>query len=102
MQSPRAPRPAPQTGRTRARIRNGLLGVIAVLYVVSVPWYRSADEPLRIVLGLPDWVAVAVLCYVAVAVLNSIAWWLTDIDDAAAPPDSMPHARRDAEGRAEA
>ncbi len=33
-------------------------------------------------LGLPDWVAVAVLCYVAAAVLNAAAWLLTDVPDA--------------------
>lgn len=102
MQTPRAPRAAPRGARARARIRSVLLGAIAILYLVSVPWYRSADEPLRIVLGLPDWVAVAVLCYGAVAVLNSLAWWLTEIDDDAPAPDSMPHGRRDDEGRAEA
>jgi hypothetical protein len=32
-------------------------------------------------LGLPDWVAVALLCYAAVAVLNSLAWLLTDVPD---------------------
>jgi len=48
--------------------------------VVSIPWYRAAGEPGRW-LGLPDWVAVALVCYVAVAVLNSVAWLLTDIPD---------------------
>lgn len=88
--------------RARSRIRWILLAIIAVLYVVSVPWYRSADAPTRIVLGLPDWVTVAVLCYVAVAVLNSIAWWLTEIDDRAPAPSSMPRgpgAGSEVEGR---
>jgi hypothetical protein len=52
--------------------------VIALLYVASVPWYRDPDAPLRIVLGLPDWVAVAIGCYAAAACLNAAAWWLRD------------------------
>ena len=31
--------------------------VIGLLYVISVPWYRETGAPLRIWLGLPDWVA---------------------------------------------
>jgi hypothetical protein len=48
---------------------------------VSIPWYRSGGEKADLWLGLPDWVAVALLCYAAVAVLNSIAWLLTEIPD---------------------
>jgi hypothetical protein len=54
---------------------------IALLYVVSVPWYRDVDEPLRLWLGLPDWVAVALLCYVGVAILNGIAWSIAEVPD---------------------
>lgn len=54
---------------------------IALLYVVSVPWYRDVEEPLRLWLGLPDWVAVALLCYVGVAILNGIAWSVVDVPD---------------------
>ena len=52
-----------------------------MLYVISVPWYRDAGEPLRIWLGLPDWVAVALVCYVAVAILNAVAWLVTEVSD---------------------
>jgi hypothetical protein len=77
--------------RSRPRVRLLLLSAIALLYVFSVPWYRAPDAPLRIWLGLPDWVAVALLCYVAAAVLNALAWWLTDIrDDAMAPSGTKP------------
>ena len=47
--------------RKGSRLRAGLLGMIAVLYLLSVPWYRADDQPLRLLFGLPDWVAVAVL-----------------------------------------
>ncbi len=30
---------------------------------------------------MPDWVTVAVACYVAVAVLNAFAWLLTDVPE---------------------
>ena len=72
------------TSNARGRLRRILFVAIAVLYVVSVPWYRADDAPLRIVFGLPDWVAVAVGCYALIAILNSIAWLLRD----AAPGDA--------------
>ncbi len=65
----------------KRQLRRGLLVAIALLYLFSVPWYREAGSPLRIVFGLPDWVAVALGCYVAVAILNAIAWLLTDVPD---------------------
>jgi len=62
-------------------MRRLLLLAIAILYLVSIPWYRpTAAEP-EIVLGLPDWVAVALGCYVAIALLNSLAWLLTEVPD---------------------
>jgi len=65
----------------RARLRRGLIVAIVCLYVLSVPWYRAPDAPLRLWLGLPDWVFTALACYVAAAVLNAWAWWITDVDD---------------------
>ena len=65
----------------KRRLRRTLLVGIGVLYVLSIPWYRSGGETGGSVFGLPDWVAVAVGCYVAVAVLNAAAWLLTDIDE---------------------
>ena len=65
----------------RRRLRWACLAVIVLLYGVSVPWYRESNEPLILWLGLPDWVAVAVLCYVGVAIFNAIAWVLTEVPD---------------------
>jgi hypothetical protein len=65
-----------------------MLLAIALLYGLSIPWYRSGEDPGRW-FGLPDWVAVAVACYLAVAVLNAAAWLLTDI------PDVLPDADED-------
>jgi len=61
--------------------------VIGLLYFISVPWYRDGDAPLRIWLGLPDWVAVALFCYVGVAIVNAVAWSVTDVPDAPDAPD---------------
>lgn len=69
----------------RRILRLGLLLGIVVLYVVSIPWYRETGQVPEIVFGLPDWVAVALGCYAAVAVFNCIAWLLTDVTD---PPGS--------------
>lgn len=69
------------TPERRRLLRRVLLTVIAVLYGVSIPWYRAPDPSPATWLGMPDWAAVAVLCYVAVAVCNSLAWLLTDVPD---------------------
>jgi len=70
--------------RTRRIVRRVLLGVIAVLYALSIPWYRTSGSEPELWLGFPDWVAVAIACYLGVAILNAFAWLLTDIpeDDA--------------------
>jgi hypothetical protein len=57
-----------------------LLCLIALLYAASIPWYRG-DAPTAMLFGLPDWVTVAILCYAAAAILNSVAWMLTDIPE---------------------
>lgn len=85
-----APEGAGAAARTRRRVRGALLALIAVLYVASVPWYRGDGGELRLLFGLPDWVAVALGCYLAVAVLNCGAWLLTDVSD---PPPADPRAR---------
>jgi len=71
---------------SRRRLRSGLLLAIGLLYLVSVPWYRSEEAAPATWLGLPDWVAVAIVCYAAAAVLNALAWWWTDVDDHAPLP----------------
>jgi hypothetical protein len=70
----------------RRRLRRTCLCTVGVLYVVSIPWYRTAGEAPRVWLGLPDWVAVALVCYVAAACLNALAWVVSDVGDA--PPSS--------------
>jgi len=74
----------------RAWIRYGSLAAIALLYVVSVPWYRGSEQQPQVILGLPDWVSVALWCYVGVAVLNAIAWATTDVPEV---PDAAERGR---------
>ena len=81
-------REAASRSTSGARIRRFCLAAIGLLYVASIPWYRAPDQPFRLWLGLPDWVAVAVLCYVAVAILNAFAWLSTEIPDTLDPLDS--------------
>lgn len=71
----------------KQRLRGLLLTLIALLFVVSVPWYRETGEEVVMFFGLPEWVAVALGCYVGVAILNSLAWLLTDVID---PEDPSP------------
>ncbi|MDG2308280.1 MAG: hypothetical protein P8R42_27190 [Candidatus Binatia bacterium] len=73
--------------QTKRRVRAFLLVMIGVLFVASVPWYRSTGEQVTLIFGLPDWVAVALGCYVGVAVLNSVAWLLSDVEDPKMPGD---------------
>ncbi len=70
---------------TRRSLRSLLLVAMALLFVASVPWYRPGEAVPALIGGLPDWVAVALACYAAVAVLNALAWLLTEIED---PPEA--------------
>ena len=67
--------------RGKRNLRRALLAAIAALYVAAIPWYRRSDAEAGTWFGLPDWVAVAVVCYVLAAVLNSLAWMLTEVSD---------------------
>jgi hypothetical protein len=62
-------------------LRRVLLALVGVLYVVSIPWYRQAESEPRLWLGLPDWVTVALGCYLLAAILNAVAWLVTDVPD---------------------
>jgi hypothetical protein len=77
------------------RARGGLLVLVGLLYVLSIPWYREAGAPTERWLGLPDCVAVALACYALAAVANAVAWLLTDVPDADAAP---PHEGDDLRG----
>jgi len=80
-------RTVPGAANKRRRVRFLLLLGVVALYGISVPWYRSADQPLRLWLGLPDWVTTALLCYLGAAGLNFVAWHLTEIPEPEADRD---------------
>jgi len=83
----------------RERLRIALLAAVVVLYVLSVPWYRETGDPVALWGGLPDWVAIALGCYVASAVLNSIAWLLGEVRDDL-PEERDPSRSGDRDGAA--
>ena len=68
-------------------LRRALLCSVGLLYAASIPWYRGDVPPARL-FGLPDWVAVAILCYAAAAILNSAAWLLADIPEPVADDEA--------------
>jgi hypothetical protein len=78
----------------RRRLRRLLLALIGLLYVASIPWYRETGAEPAILLGLPDWVATALACYVGVALLNAVAWRLTEIEEAEPAPGERAAAER--------
>lgn len=82
----------PAPGRVaRRRLRRVCLAGIAACYVLSVPWYRAGGASPALAWGLPDWVAVALACYVVAGGLNAAAWWLADVrDDAGGGEDEAP------------
>jgi len=82
-----------EAGSLRRTLRRSVFVAIGLLYLVSVPWYRATGAPVAIVAGLPDWVAVAIACYIAVAVLNGVAWMLTEVPE---PPPEDPSTPSDA------
>ncbi len=88
--------PAPGAARGHPRARFFWLALIAILYIVSIPWYRDAGAPLRLVGGLPDWVAVALGCYLLSALANVFAWSATPIEETV--PDGEPSANPPEEG----
>ena len=87
---PRPHRLIRRMSSSRRRLRMALLIAIAILYAVSIPWYRSGGETLRVWFGLPDWVAVALGAYALAACLNALAWLLTDIPEGNPEPGEEP------------
>ena len=77
----------PEQSRWVRWLRRALLCGVGLLYVASIPWYRGDAPPAKL-FGLPDWVAVAILCYAAAAILNSAAWLLTDIPEPVADDEA--------------
>ncbi len=45
--------------------------VYVLLFAVSVPWYLPPGSPARLWLGLPHWVVISLLAYLAIAVFTA-------------------------------
>ena len=65
----------------RKRIRVVLLVGVGLLYVVSIPWYRTGGAEPAMWAGLPEWVAVALFSYGTAAIAIAIVWLLTDVPE---------------------
>ena len=61
-------RDAPEPLEPRSRL--WIWVVYLCLFAVAVPWYQPAGGPVRLWLGLPHWVVVALAAYLAVAVFT--------------------------------
>jgi len=77
-----------KSGGSARALRRLLLVLVGVLYALSIPWYRRGGDPAELWLGLPDWVTVALLCYAGAALLNALAWLLTEVPDDVPPEES--------------
>ena len=53
------------------RSRPWIWAVYVFLFAVSVPWYLPPGSPARLWLGLPHWVVLSLLAYLAVAVFTA-------------------------------
>ena len=71
----------------RKKWQRACLLLIPILYFFSIPWFWNSGQDVSWFLFMPTWTAVALLSYVGVAILSSIAWCLYtddelgDIDD---------------------
>ncbi|KEI72379.1 hypothetical protein [Endozoicomonas elysicola] len=57
-------------------IRVTLTCSLPILLAISVPWYREKEDNRIYSLfeGLPDWVAVALICYALIPLINIFIW----------------------------
>ena len=66
---------SPDTGSRRRplepRSRPWIWAVYVFLFAASVPWYLTPGSPARLWLGLPHWVVISLLAYLAVAVFTA-------------------------------
>ena len=57
---------------------------LILLIILSIPWYRSAGETGRVILGLPTWIWVPLACALGVSILTAFAalrFWRQDDTD---------------------
>ncbi|WP_252178241.1 hypothetical protein [Endozoicomonas sp. 4G] len=66
-------------------LRTALQLLMFSLLILSVPWYRTPGATPKIYLGMPDWVVLALSCYILVIFINLLLW--VSRDD---PPEPDP------------
>ncbi len=85
----------PPRRRREPRDSPGLFGAVALLYLVSIPWWFGSGEP-RLLFGMPSWAVVSLLATLGVSCLVAFAA-LRRWDDGPAPdprdPERRPPAR---------
>lgn len=58
--------------------------ILLLLIVISIPWYRAGGEIGSVVLGLPTWIWMSLLCSLGVSILIAVGamrFWVNDPDD---------------------
>ena len=88
--------------RSHAASRHGLLeprsrpwiwAVYVFLFTASVPWYLPPGSPARLWFGLPHWVVISLLAYLAVAVFTAYVvtrYWSVPPDEDADDTEGAP------------
>ncbi len=62
--------------RMKKIFRATLICLLPLTLIISVPWYNNNTDIMQhsSFTGLPDWVAVALLCYTLVPLINILIW----------------------------
>ncbi len=94
---PQAARDSPDSGSRQGRLeprsRPWIWVVYVFLFAVSVPWYLPPGSPARLWLGLPHWVVISLLAYLAVAVFTAYVvarYWSVPPADGADDTEEAP------------
>ena len=76
------------------RSRPWIWAVYVLLFAASVPWYLPPGSPARLWLGLPHWVIISLLAYLAVAVFTAYVvtryWSVPPADEDADDTEGAP------------
>ena len=84
---------ASRHGRLEPRSRPWIWAVYVFLFTASVPWYLPPGSPARLWFGLPHWVVISLLAYLAVAVFTAYVvtrYWSVPPDEDADDTEGAP------------
>ena len=68
------------------RRQRTLFAGMLVLLGIGLPWYRDGGSAPAIWWGVPDWFAIAALCWLGIAALNALAWRRSEWSDETSDP----------------